>query len=240
MAQVAYIGSELDVFANAVNWKRYVCSQIQPYLAGSVLEVGAGIGSNTAVFLDSMQREWVCLEPDFSLAERIPRAGKFSRCELVVGTIEDLPSGRRFGSIIYFDVLEHIKHDRTEMSLAADHLLPGGHIIVLSPAHDWLYTPFDQAIGHYRRYNKRRLRNVAPEGLEVRELRYLDSAGLLASFGNRAFLRSASPTVDQIRFWDRVLIPISRFFDPIFGYQIGKSILAVWQKPDIDTLRDGR
>ena len=36
------------------------------------------------------------------------------------------------------------------MARAAAHLKPGGALIVLSPAHPFLYTPFDAAIGHYR------------------------------------------------------------------------------------------
>ncbi len=37
-----YIGTELEVFAHARNWKEYVRKKIDPYLGGDVLEVGAG------------------------------------------------------------------------------------------------------------------------------------------------------------------------------------------------------
>src|SRR5262249_52253894 len=95
----------------------------------------------------------------------------------------------------------------------------------------WLFTPFDAAIGHYRRYAKGMLRGVAPAGLPLVRLAYLDAAGMLASLGNRLVLRSAVPTPTQIAVWDRFLVPFSRWIDPLLGYSIGKSVLAVWQKP---------
>jgi len=125
MSDFSYPGSELDVFAGAQNWKRYVRSQLRRYLRGRVLEVGAGIGSNTEICFDGTQNEWVCLEPDAVLAGRI-RAKKLEKCEIVVGTIPDLPANRKFDSIVYFDVLEHVADDRAELSLACDRLATGG------------------------------------------------------------------------------------------------------------------
>jgi len=48
--------------------------------------------------------------------------------------------------------------------------------------------------------------------------------------GNKLFLRSRIPSKAQIQFWDRSMVPLSRFADRALGYSIGKSILAVWQK----------
>jgi hypothetical protein len=226
MTDFSYPGSELDVFAHAQNWKRYVASQLRPYLIGQVLEVGAGIGSNMEVCFDGSQKEWICLEPDVNLAKRIP---KKERCQIVVGTISDLPAGRKFDSILYYDVLEHIQDDRSELALAANRLSPGGYLSILSPAHQWLYTAFDNAIGHYRRYNKTSLASAGPSSLTLERLRYLDSAGMLASLANRLVMKSASPTVKQIQVWDRLLVPASRVLDPLCRHHLGKSILAVWR-----------
>ena len=44
MSEFKYIGSELDLFADVDNWKSYWSRQIQPFLSGDVIEVGAGIG----------------------------------------------------------------------------------------------------------------------------------------------------------------------------------------------------
>jgi len=75
------------------------------------------------------------------------------------------------------------------------------------------------------------LQKLTPaEGLKRVRLRYLDSAGLLASLANRLLLKSATPTQRQILFWDRILVRISRLLDPLSGYNLGKSLLAVWKK----------
>jgi hypothetical protein len=127
-------------------------------------------------------------------------------------------------------VLEHIRNDLDEMSLAASHLRPGGTLIVLVPAHQWLITPFDTAIGHFRRYDKASLMACSPRSLNLKRLLYLDSAGLCASIGNKLLLRQSMPSYRQIMIWDRIMIPLSRWLDPISRHCLGKSMLAVWHK----------
>ncbi len=147
-----------------------------------------------------------------------------------VGTTEDLVASECFDTILYIDVLEHIDDDRGELTRAAAHLKPGGHVIVLSPAHQFLYAPFDRAIGHFRRYSRSSLRAAAPAGLHETRLVYLDSVGLLASAANRLLLSQSMPTESQILAWDRLMIPLSRLLDPLFMGRAGKSILGVWQR----------
>jgi hypothetical protein len=53
--------------------------------------------------------------------------------------------------------------------------------------------------------------------------------GLLASLSNR-WLQQHLPTVGQIQLWDTWMVPISRVFDPLLQYAIGKSVLGVWHK----------
>ncbi len=229
-----YIGTELDLFAAAVNWKSYVRSQVSPYLSRDVLEVGAGNGGTTRVLCDGGADRWVCLEPDATLADRLIAAigaGELPDCcRMRIGTLSDLSESDRFDTILYMDVLEHIADDRGELARAADHLQEGGHLIVLAPAHQWLFTPFDEAIGHYRRYTKSSLRAAAPEGLSLIRLVYLDAVGMLASLGNRLVLQSASPNPRQIALWDRVMVPLSRVADPLLLHSLGKSVVGIWRK----------
>ena len=227
-----YAGSELELFEKARNWKAYWRGQIREFIRGDVLEVGAGIGANTQALAGLNFEHWICLEPDAALAARIalPSGGRHER---TTGTIDDLPAGASFDTILYLDVLEHIEDDRGEMARAAARLKPGGALIVLAPAHPFLYTPFDAAIGHFRRYTRQSLLATAPPALrpalQIEKLVYLDAAGMLASAANRLLLRSASPTERQIWMWDRLLVPVSRAIDPIFFGRAGKSVLAVWR-----------
>jgi SAM-dependent methyltransferase len=233
MNDFQYVGCELHLFKHARNWKRYWGSFIQPYLDGDVLEVGAGIGSNTVLLRNYRQRRWVCLEPDSALAERL-RALLDGRkltylCEVVVGTLETLGREELFDVIMHIDVLEHIEDDRAELSRAAGHLKPGGRLIVIAPAHEWLSSRFDKAMGHHRRYNRKVLITVAPKSLKLERIIYLDCVGLCASFANRLFLRQTLPSLGQIKIWDEIMVPCSKWLDGRLSYRIGKSVLGVWR-----------
>jgi SAM-dependent methyltransferase len=230
-----YVGTELDLFATAERWKSYFRHQVRTFLGRQVLEVGAGHGGTTRVLCDDRPERWVCLEPDSSLGDRLMAAISAGElpdcCEARIGTLSDLDEGDCFDTILYMDVLEHIADDRAELARAAERLQEGGCLIVLAPAHQWLFTPFDEGIGHYRRYTKHTLKAAAPDGLVLARLAYLDSIGMLASLGNKLVLQSSMPSPGQIAVWDRLMVPLSRLADPILGYSLGKSVLAVWRKP---------
>ncbi len=229
MASIPYPGLELKLFEQAHNWKSYWSSRIAPYVRGAVLEVGAGIGANTGLLASLDFARWTCLEPDATLAKQIqlPEGG---RHEVTLGILSDLAADLQYDSILYIDVLEHIEDHAAEMARAAERLKPGGSLIVLSPAHPFLFTPFDEAIGHYRRYTRASLRAVAPASLTEVTVTYLDSVGMLASLGNRLLLGQSMPTAQQIGVWDRWMVPPSRITDRLTGGHIGKSVLGVWRR----------
>ena len=229
-----YSGDDLEIFQHAKNWKRYFKKQIAPYFGRRVLEVGAGIGGTTTELFADGTDLWVCLEPDAALAKRLedrisdgslPAAVKVRK-----GRLGEFDLDMEFDTVLYIDVLEHIEDDRGEVSLAAKQLSAGGHLIVLSPAHQWLFSALDTEVGHFRRYSRLSLTDLSPEGSIPVHVRYLDSVGLLASLANRLVLKSALPTLRQILFWDRFMVPFSRILDPLLSYRAGKSIVAVWQK----------
>lgn len=229
----AYAGSELELFAGAARWKQYLRDQVAPFLGRRVLEVGAGIGATTEVFCDGRQEMWMCLEPDPRLAAQIEEACRSGRlpacCRVRAGTSTVLSAEDRFDTVLYIDVLEHIADDEAEVRRTTAALIHGGHIAVVAPAHPGLYSPFDSAIGHQRRYTRSSLAAVAPSGLRLVRLVALDAVGLLASLGNRLVLRQAMPSERQIAVWDRRMVPLSRVLDPLLGWRVGRSLLAVWQ-----------
>lgn len=231
MSELTYVGSELDVFAYAQNWKRYYGGALRPYLKGTVVEVGAGIGATTAALCDGSQELWLCLEPDLLLLARARREASLpSCCRLVAGSSSALQPSGTADALLYIDVLEHIEGDREELMRTLPVLAPGGHLLVLAPAHPFLFTPFDAAIGHHRRYQLDSLRAVLPDEFEVVRLCYLDSVGFFASLGNRFLLREAHPSVAQIRLWDRLLVRLSRVVDPLLGFRFGKSVLGIFRR----------
>ncbi|MBI4707207.1 MAG: methyltransferase domain-containing protein [Candidatus Omnitrophica bacterium] len=229
-----YIGDELTIFDKAVNWKRYYGGFLREYLKGRILEVGAGIGGTTLSLCDGSQDEWVCLEPDPNLAQNINKQIAESNlppcCRCKVGTLKDMPLGQLFDAIIYIDVMEHIEDDKAELGLAEKYLDANGVLMIVVPAHQFLYTPFDRAIGHLRRYTRKQLMSIVPHGFNIIKAIYLDSVGLTASLANKLFLRQSYPSIKQILFWDRVIIRMSELFDPLLCYRVGKSVLLIARK----------
>ena len=232
----AYVGGELDLFFLAVNWKRYVKAAIERYLVGDILEVGAGIGGTTAAMYDGTAHLWVCLEPDFRNAKRLMKMvrdrWKHKQPYVIAGSLHALAEYPSFDCVLYMDVLEHIHDDRDQIQAAARLVRKNGYIVILSPAHQWLFSSFDEKIGHLRRYNKAQLRSLMPPGWIQVKMVYLDSIGVLLSLGNLIGPRQAMPSSWQIAFWDRLCIPLSRMIDSVLRGSCGKSVLAIWHKPE--------
>ncbi len=235
MGVKTYIGDELELFSHAVNRKRYYATRITPRLGDRVLEVGAGLAGTTRWLCTGTHQCWLCLEPDSVLHEKVQ--SKVSTgilpdcCSARNGTIDSLkPNGPGFDSILYIDVLEHIAADRDELRRAGRLPRPNGEIIILSFAHNYLFSLFDRQIGHQRRYDRQSARQVCPPELSIVYMEYLDSVGMFASLANRWLLRQSVPTVKQILFWDRIMVRISMFCDPLFLHMVGKSILVVMRR----------
>jgi protein-L-isoaspartate O-methyltransferase len=236
MHEDSYRGTELELFSHAVHWKRYVAKCIKKYLRGSVLEVGAGIGSNTELLLSKEICSWLCIEPDAalhrSLVTKVANLKSRTPVQTLHGTIGSLTQSESFDVIFYWDVLEHIEDDLAEITKAVCYLRTGGKLVVVAPAYQWLYSAFDSHIGHFRRYSKTHIIRLVADvpSLEIVQLKYLDSLGIMLNGINRLFTKQHSPTRNQIRFWDHVIVPLSKTLDLLVGYRFGKSLLLIANK----------
>ncbi len=69
--------------------------------------------------------------------------------------------GKKFDTIIMFDVLEHIENDGLFLSNIVNSLLKdNGKIIMTIPAHQFLFSNHDTYLKHYRRYNIKMIKNL--------------------------------------------------------------------------------
>ena len=123
--------------------------------------------------------------------------------------------------------------------MAALLLAGGGYLVILAPVYQFLYSPFDKAIGHYRQYNRQMLKVLTPSGLTNLCTFFYDSIGTFASLANVLVLRSPMASMQQTRFWDRYMMPLATIVDRIAAYSFGRSVIQVWQKRQGDGIDYG-
>jgi SAM-dependent methyltransferase len=233
---IDYIGDELELFKNASNWKKYFSAKLLNSINGDVLEVGAGIGINSKFLTKKKEKitSYTCVEPDKKLAlqieENITKIN-VAKKTVINGTIKAVVN-KKFDTIIYIDVLEHIEKSQDEIKLAKQQLKPNGRLIILVPAYNFLFNNFDRKIGHYRRYNKKNLLKDINSELSIVKLFYIDSIGFFASLMNKFFLKKELPSHANIYLWDNYMIPISKIFDVFIFNLFGKSLIGIFQNDD--------
>ena len=79
----------------------------------------------------------------------------------------------RFDLIILFDVIEHIDNEDAFLCALQSHLAPNGKILINVPALQSLYSQYDAAVGHVRRYSLASLAQLAERnGMHVKNSTY--------------------------------------------------------------------
>lgn len=230
-----YVGNELSLFKKAHTWKKYFTNHINKQITGDVLEVGSGIGANTLFLINSARKakSWTLLEPDKNLYNKAKKelTGNSFKTSIDInhinGTIKSVHNSK-YDTILYIDVIEHIEGAQNELKNAALMLKEDGKLIVLVPAYQFLFNNFDTSVGHFRRYNKKLLKEHASGNVKINSLFYLDSMGFFASLLNKWVLKKDIPSQQNIYLWDRILVPISRCTDVICFYSFGKSLIGIF------------
>ena len=229
--KIEYVGEELENFSVASFWRKYVCSNfIKFYKNKNVLEVGSGIGSFSEIIIKDCN-ELTILEPDKNFCEHLSKKFKHEKKikEIINGSSHDVPQNK-YDVIFHLQVLEHPKDDQEEILRNLKLLKSGGYLLICVPSFMELYSSFDKAIGHYRRYVKKDFENFNLEGSKILKSYYIDSSGYLVYRIFKIFLNSSSPKKFMINLWDKFFIPLSLILDKIFFHKIGKNLLIVIKK----------
>lgn len=82
---------------------------------------------------------------------------------LVQGDIRNYPFRKQFELIGMFDVLEHIPEEAETLRALHQALAPGGKLILTVPAHQSLWSYFDEGSRHCRRYSEAQIRSRLEE-----------------------------------------------------------------------------
>lgn len=141
--------------------------------SSKTLVVGSGTGSDLSaikrfaddIYVVDIEPEALNLLPD-ALVQEKKLADVSSRLPYAEGF---------FDAVLAFDVLEHIEGATGPSSPAIREihrvLKPGGAFVFTVPAFGFLFSAHDRALGHYRRYDKKSLRELLKNFVEV-ELGY--------------------------------------------------------------------
>ena len=134
-----------------------------------VLEVGCGNGGMLRLLQECSPGGSVVGMDLF--AQGLRNARNRSTCALVQGDAGLPPFGEQFQIVGMFDVLEHIERDVAALRDVRRMLAPGGTIVITVPAHMSLWSYFDVAAHHARRYSTHELAaKLRDAGFEVEYL----------------------------------------------------------------------
>jgi SAM-dependent methyltransferase len=116
----------------------------------TALDIGAGAGGNTRVLETS---GWQATALEFSDAG--VELARERGLDVVQGDARAIPfPDDHFGLVVAYDVLEHISEDDQVVAEIARVVRPGGRVLIAVPADPRLWSPHDEAIGHFRRYTR--------------------------------------------------------------------------------------
>lgn len=225
-----YEGWELTFFDNSKNFRKYQFLLIKKYLKNKILEIGPGNGIFAEQFVSKFFNDISLSEIDKNLNKKLTRKFKKNKnVKIYKKKINEFKN--KFNTIIYSDVLEHIKDDEKEIKLALKRLNKNGNLIIMVPAFQFLYSNYDKSIGHFRRYRKNFFINYGKKNkIKLIKIIYFDTIGFLFVCLNKLINSKNKSNVNLGTFIWNLCVPISRFLDKVLGFSIGKSILCIYKK----------
>lgn len=160
-----------------------------------LLDCGAGTGRFA---LEWQNRCRVTVLDDHEEALRLLRA-RFRPDQVISlsGDTVPLPDGS-IDYITALDVLEHVPDDRAVVNGFHRLLKPGGVTIITVPAGMALWSDWDVALHHFRRYNRRQLAELFPKSVwDICHLNYTNVVAYPAVWLLRKLRRMRKPRADQ-------------------------------------------
>ena len=217
----------LEIMSAAPWYNAWVLRKLKPYVSGSILEAGAGIGNMTKYF--SKLGPVTAIDYDRGYVDELKKKG-------YPAGFGDIEKGKfffgrqKFDTIVSTNVLEHIKEDQKAIGNLSKLLSSGGRLVILVPAHEWAYGEMDKGLGHFRRYNKKSLVKLfEASGLTVIEAKYLNWFAVFGwALAGRILKRKLIPS-GQLRLFSGIA-PLLLKLEDYISFPFGLSVLVVGEK----------
>ncbi len=236
----SYPGRELEAMHGASNYHRWILQVFKPFLGRHLVEVGAGVGSFSELILENHACETLSLiEPSGKMFEQLSAYAQTLKTTTQVSTYHGtlsqvmpiIKTKQEPQSIIYVNVLEHISDDLFELNAIRESLAAEGRLFLFVPALSWLYGPFDERVGHVRRYTRGELADkLNRSGFKVLLMKYFDLPGIAPWWIKYRLFKSANMEPAAVKLYDRLVVPATRFLESLIAPPIGKNIIAIAQK----------
>jgi 2-polyprenyl-3-methyl-5-hydroxy-6-metoxy-1,4-benzoquinol methylase len=172
-----------------------------------ILEVGCGSGNVLRVLqrLAAGRGEVEGLELSVEAAKV---ARDRTGLRVTNGYLSDLDSSTSYDVVAAFDVLEHIADEAEVLTQMRERMPPDGCLILTVPAHQALWSPFDIASGHYRRYSMETLsRALRSSGYRVEYITYFMSLLFPPMWLRRRFLKTEHHDMGELLDSEFQIIP---------------------------------
>jgi SAM-dependent methyltransferase len=230
-----YTLEDQERMTRATNYFEWQGKLVTRELGERVIEVGCGIGNFTRMLLErevviALDREPDCID---RLRARFPNSLNLHAI-VADANDESISDLTRFSpdSCVLLNVLEHLADDATALRRLASTLVPGGVLAALVPACPALYGPIDRNLGHYRRYTRRSIFELAERtGLAVQKIHYVNLTGFFGWWMNARVRPREIQSERQIEVFDRFVVPISSRLEAIMRPPFGQSLFVVLRKP---------
>lgn len=216
--------------AGARNYHRWIASRFRPALGARVVEVGAGIGTFSALLrAEPGVRELTLVEPASNNAARLrQRFAGDGGVRVHHGDLASLPAGARAETIVLVNVLEHVEDDARLLREARSRLAPGGALALFVPALPVLFGTMDEAFEHHRRYTRGGLTDLLRgAGFAAPRVRYVNLPGIVPWFVAGRVLRSRGLDARAVSLYDRWVVPWLFALEDRLPPPLGQNLLAL-------------
>ena len=214
-------------------YNEWIFEQFRPYVGKRVLDVGCAIGNITQYLLDRGFVYGIDVVEEFTVeikkrfADRLNfKAALFDIADPAVTFL----ASESIDTIICVNVLEHVEDDGQALDNMKRILVPGGKLLLLVPALQWLYGTMDAADNHFRRYNKRMLRERLPAaGFTLEKVYYMNLVGIAGWFVNGKILKNELISTSHYSLYNKI-VPIISKVESLIHPPIGLSLVSVATK----------